>query len=102
MGGGFSEQYVREEVFLPLKMVDSWVGLPVEKYAEYGDRIGIMQNTDPSFKPQHNWDTPGDGGAAQARRKWPRGRCARISAILSDAAKRRIAGWRNHHLASNR
>jgi CubicO group peptidase (beta-lactamase class C family) len=52
------EQYVREEIFLPLKMVDSWVGLPVEKYAEYGDRIGIMQNTDPAFKPPHAWDTP--------------------------------------------
>jgi len=32
--------------------------MPVEKYAEYGDRIGIMQNTDPGFKPQHQWDTP--------------------------------------------
>jgi CubicO group peptidase (beta-lactamase class C family) len=52
------EQYVREEIFLPLKMVDSWVGLPVEKYSEYGDRIGIMQNTDPAFKPPHAWDTP--------------------------------------------
>ncbi len=52
------EQYVREEIFLPLKMVDSWVGLPVERYAEYGDRIGIMQNTDPAFVPPHAWDTP--------------------------------------------
>jgi CubicO group peptidase (beta-lactamase class C family) len=52
------EKYVREEIFLPLKMVDSWVGLPPDKYAEYGDRIGIMQNTDPAFRPPHAWDTP--------------------------------------------
>jgi CubicO group peptidase (beta-lactamase class C family) len=52
------ERYVREEIFLPLKMVDSWVGMPVEKYHEYGNRIGIMQNTDPAFKPPHAWDTP--------------------------------------------
>jgi CubicO group peptidase (beta-lactamase class C family) len=52
------EQYVRDEIFLPLKMIDSWVGMPGDRYAEYGDRIGIMQNTDPAFKAQHNWDTP--------------------------------------------
>ncbi len=52
------EQYVREEIFLPLKMLDSWVGMPADRYAEYGDRIGIMQNTDPAFKPPHAWDTP--------------------------------------------
>ena len=52
------EQYVRDEVFLPLKMIDSWVGMPVDRYAEYGNRIGIMQNTDPAFKPPHAWDTP--------------------------------------------
>jgi CubicO group peptidase (beta-lactamase class C family) len=34
------------------------VGLPVDRYAAYGDRIGIMQNTDPAFKAAHAWDTP--------------------------------------------
>jgi CubicO group peptidase (beta-lactamase class C family) len=52
------DRYVREEIFLPLKMMDSWVGMPVENYMAYGDRIGIMQNTDPAFKPPHAWDTP--------------------------------------------
>ncbi len=52
------DRYVREDIFLPLGMLDSWVGLPVDRYAEYGDRIGIMQNTDPAFKPPHAWDTP--------------------------------------------
>jgi CubicO group peptidase (beta-lactamase class C family) len=55
------EQYVREELFLPLKMNDSWVGMPSDRYAAYGDRIGIMYETDggggDSPKP-HSWDTP--------------------------------------------
>jgi CubicO group peptidase (beta-lactamase class C family) len=52
------EQYVRDEIFLPLGMTDSWVGMPADRYAEYGDRIGIMQNTDPAAKLPHAWDTP--------------------------------------------
>ncbi len=51
------EQYVREEIFLPLGMVDSWVGMPGDRYADYGDRIGIMQNSDPAAKLPHAWDT---------------------------------------------
>jgi CubicO group peptidase (beta-lactamase class C family) len=52
------ENYVRDEIFLPLGMIDSWVGLPMGKYAQYDDRIGIMQNTDPAMKLPHAWDTP--------------------------------------------
>lgn len=52
------EHYVREEVFLPLKMNDSWIGLPPERYAAYGQRIGVMQNTDGPSPEPHTWDTP--------------------------------------------
>jgi CubicO group peptidase (beta-lactamase class C family) len=52
------EDYVRDELFLPLGMVDSWVGLPADRYHAYGDRIGVMQNTDPAMKVPHAWDTP--------------------------------------------
>ena len=38
-------EYVREEIFLPLQMRDSWVGMPPEEYRAYGDRIGRMFNT---------------------------------------------------------
>jgi CubicO group peptidase (beta-lactamase class C family) len=51
------EQYVREEIFLPLGMTDSWVGLPADRYGDYGNRIGIMRNTDPAAKLPHAWDT---------------------------------------------
>jgi len=40
------DSYVREEVFEPLGMYDCWVGLPPERYREYGDRIGVMHNTE--------------------------------------------------------
>jgi CubicO group peptidase (beta-lactamase class C family) len=39
------EQYVREEVFLPLGMDDCWVGMPPDRHAEYGPRIGTMHDT---------------------------------------------------------
>jgi CubicO group peptidase (beta-lactamase class C family) len=35
-------QYVREEVLEPLKMRDTWIGMPAERWREYGDRIAPM------------------------------------------------------------
>ena len=40
------ERYVREEIFEPLGMNDSWVGMPPERYRDYGDRIGIMHRVE--------------------------------------------------------
>ena len=40
------EQYVRDCIFVPLGMDDCWVGMPETRFAEYGDRIGEMQNTE--------------------------------------------------------
>jgi CubicO group peptidase (beta-lactamase class C family) len=42
------EQYVRDAVFNPLAAEDCWVGMPEDRYAAYGDRIGIMHNTESS------------------------------------------------------
>lgn len=39
-------QYVREEIFGPLGMQDSWVGMPLEQFRSYGERIAPMFNTD--------------------------------------------------------
>jgi len=50
------EQYVREEIFLPLNMPDCWIGIPIEQYRGYGDRIGIMQNTEGANPKPHTWD----------------------------------------------
>jgi CubicO group peptidase (beta-lactamase class C family) len=40
------ERYVRDEIFLPLGMDDCWVGMPTDRYEAYGDRIGIMHQTE--------------------------------------------------------
>lgn len=40
------DRYVREEIFLPLGMRDCWIGMPVEQFRAYGDRIGLMHNTE--------------------------------------------------------
>jgi CubicO group peptidase (beta-lactamase class C family) len=40
------EQYVRDAIYNPLEMEDCWVGMPEERFAAYGDRIGSMHNTE--------------------------------------------------------
>jgi CubicO group peptidase (beta-lactamase class C family) len=40
------ERYIRRELFEPIGMKDSWVGMPLETYRKYGDRMGTMVNTD--------------------------------------------------------
>ena len=70
------ERLVREEIFEPIGMMDSWVGLPVERYRKYGSRIGIMQNSEKRApEPHTHLDTeeaaahckPGGGGRGPIR-----------------------------------
>lgn len=59
------EKYVREEIFLPMGMKDSWVGIPPSAYRAYGNRIGVMQNT---FKgPGHAAAGETEEGTARVR-----------------------------------
>jgi CubicO group peptidase (beta-lactamase class C family) len=53
------DRYVREEVFEPLGMADSWVGMPRDRYLFYKDagRIGGMWNTEGAGPEPHGWDT---------------------------------------------
>lgn len=46
-GRSYSD-YVRQEIFEPCGMDDCWVGMPAERYAAYGDRIGRMYGTEHS------------------------------------------------------
>lgn len=51
--GRFFSQYVRDEIFEPLDMSDSWIGMPRERYQSYGMQIGVMQNTEQGgLRPQ--------------------------------------------------
>jgi CubicO group peptidase (beta-lactamase class C family) len=42
LDGRSFDRYVREEIFRPLGMNHSSIGMPVETFREYGDRIGLM------------------------------------------------------------
>lgn len=39
-------QYVRQHLFEPLGMVDSWIGMPAARYYEYGTRIATLIDTE--------------------------------------------------------
>jgi CubicO group peptidase (beta-lactamase class C family) len=39
------DQFARESIFRLLGMSDCWLGMPVEQYCAYGDRIGMMYDT---------------------------------------------------------
>jgi CubicO group peptidase (beta-lactamase class C family) len=42
VSGRTYSDYVREEIFGPLGLNDSWIGMPVSRYREYGERIGFI------------------------------------------------------------
>ncbi len=45
MDGRPFDRFAREEVFAPLGMDDSWIGMPAERVRAYGDRLGVMYDT---------------------------------------------------------
>ena len=53
------ETYVREEIFCPLGMRDSWIGMPADRYATYRaeDRIAVMWNTEKTPPESYGWET---------------------------------------------
>ena len=51
--------YVRDEIFLPLKMLDSWIGMPQDVMERYGDRVGILYVTERTpIRPLFPYDAP--------------------------------------------
>jgi CubicO group peptidase (beta-lactamase class C family) len=68
-------RYVREEVFEPLGMRDSWLAMPPERYRAYGDRMGVMHKTESGRLEDAGLDTelhaaaarPSGGGRGPAR-----------------------------------
>lgn len=73
------ERFLREELFEPLGMDDSWVGMPAERYRAYGERIVPMYNTEvppgDDGPPPHRWHreewvtrpSPGGNGRGPVR-----------------------------------
>jgi len=58
-GGRPFSTYVREEIFEPLEMADSWIGMPAERYLDYREagRIGTMWNTEGEEPKEQGWGT---------------------------------------------
>jgi CubicO group peptidase (beta-lactamase class C family) len=50
--------YVREEILLPLQMNDCWLGLPIEQYPSYSERLAWMPSTEKEPATQHRYTTP--------------------------------------------
>ena len=50
-------QYVRQEIFQPLDMNDSWIAMPPEVFHAYGNRLAIMHKTDTGTPVDAGLDT---------------------------------------------
>ena len=60
------DRYVREAIFEPLDMHDSWVGMPAERHGGYGDRVAVMHATTadgPVPHPYWPWTGTAEGCA---------------------------------------
>lgn len=47
--------FLREEILLPLGMEDSWIGMPRERVAGYGDRLGHLYATEGTPPHDRGW-----------------------------------------------
>jgi CubicO group peptidase (beta-lactamase class C family) len=65
VSGKAFDAYVRGEIFLPIGMRDSWVGMPGSAYRAYGERIGRMVDTSQEAVRVTELDT--EGSAAVVR-----------------------------------
>jgi len=67
--------YVREEIFEPLGMENSWIGMPAERYRAERDRLGKMYSTENGRPVRRSWDrevhvvgcSPGGNGCGPIR-----------------------------------
>jgi len=67
-------RYVREEIFEPLGMDDCWIGMPLERFQAYGDRVAPMWLTSAAPPRPHAWTdeahltacSPGGNGCGPA------------------------------------
>lgn len=56
-------RYAREEIFLPLGMRDTWIGMPPEQHRLYGERIAPMHATEYDPIPHPYWPWAGTAEA---------------------------------------
>jgi CubicO group peptidase (beta-lactamase class C family) len=46
---------VRQEIFLPLAMLDSWIGTSIEEFERYGNRMGLIQRLEKGEPSSHRY-----------------------------------------------
>lgn len=63
LDGRFFSDYVRQEIFLPLGMRDSWIGMPLAQFEAYGNRMGVMQHLEKGEPYGDRYDAPGAASA---------------------------------------
>lgn len=56
-------RYVREAIFEPLGMHDSWIGMPRDRYRAYGNRVAPMHATEYDPIPHPYWPWAGSADA---------------------------------------
>jgi CubicO group peptidase (beta-lactamase class C family) len=69
------ELYVREEIFEPLGMLDSWIGMPVDTFHQYAERLAPVFDTQTEVPTRLDWSSerrvtrcsPGGNGWGPAR-----------------------------------
>lgn len=69
------EQFIRREIFEPLSMHDSWIGMPADTFSRYGDRLAPLFDTQANDPVLLNWSSekrvthcsPGGNGWGPAR-----------------------------------
>lgn len=49
--------YVRQQIFLPLGMRDSWIGMSESQFRLYGDRLGVMISLEKGEPAPHRYST---------------------------------------------
>jgi CubicO group peptidase (beta-lactamase class C family) len=60
------DRFVRDEIFLPLGMEDSWVGMPAPQFRAYGSRIAPMYDTSKG-ELNSNWIANEEAGNVMPR-----------------------------------
>ncbi len=59
LDGRVPEQFLRDEIAIPLGLVDTWNGMPHETWSQYGDRVGIMQQREKGQTRDLAWHEAG-------------------------------------------
>jgi len=60
--------FVRKHIFEPLDLLDSWIGIPAERFRPYGERIAVIEGVKGSGTEEWvTWGRPTGGGFGPIR-----------------------------------